>query len=58
MFPAVVIKNENSSLAMVKLFLEMGVKASQPDNLLQTPLYYAAREGHNQVIDLLIQNGC
>jgi hypothetical protein len=45
------IKDEKSSLKMIKIFVEdMKVSASQPDSLNQTPLYYAARDGHNQVI--------
>jgi ankyrin repeat protein len=47
MFSAAIIKDENSSLQMVKVFTEMGVKPNFLDSLNQTPLFYAAREGHN-----------
>ena len=58
MFSAVVVKNENVSLEMLKIFDEMGVKCNVPDTLSQTPLFYASREGHNNVIDFLIAHGC
>ncbi len=32
---------------MIKVFIEMGVRADYADSLNQTALYYAAREGHN-----------
>lgn len=57
-FSAAVIKDENASLEMARILTEMGVKASQPDTLNQTALYYASREGHNRVIDFLVKNGC
>jgi ankyrin repeat protein len=55
---ACTIKNEDSSLKMVKLFLQLGVKVNQSDKLTQTPLFYAAKEGHLSVIDLLVEKGC
>jgi ankyrin repeat protein len=36
----------------------MGVNPAQQDSLKQTTLYYASREGKNQLIDWLIENGC
>jgi ankyrin repeat protein len=53
-----VIKNENASLEMIKVFVEMGVKANQPDALNQTALYYASRDGHNKVMEYLVSQGC
>lgn len=51
LFSAVMIKDEKNSQKMIKIFVEdMKVPASQPDSLNQTPLYYAARDGHNAVI--------
>jgi len=58
MFSAACIKNEKDSLGMMKAFVEMGVKANQTDELNQTALYYAAREGHPEVIDFLVKHGC
>lgn len=57
-FSAVQVKDEVSSLKMVKLFHEMGVKCNQPDSLNQTPLFFASRDGHNSVIDYLLKQGC
>lgn len=38
----------------MKFFVEQGVDPNQEDLLLQLPIYYAVREGHSQVIDLLL----
>jgi len=57
-FSAAVIKSEDQSLKMLKVLQEMGVNCAKIDNLNQTPLYYAAREGNNKVIEYLIANGC
>jgi hypothetical protein len=46
-FSAAVIKDENASLEMMKIFRDMGVNPAQPDLLNQTSLFYASREGHN-----------
>jgi hypothetical protein len=54
MFSASLIKDENAAIAMMKIFVDMGVQASKPDALNQTPLYYAARDGKNQVIEYLV----
>lgn len=43
---------------MAQLLAEMGVKPNQQDTLQQIPLYYAVREGHIELIDFLIKNGC
>lgn len=36
----------------------MGVNPAQPDALNQTALFYASREGHNNVIEYLVKQGC
>jgi serine/threonine-protein phosphatase 6 regulatory ankyrin repeat subunit C len=42
---------------MLELVVSMGCDLHQKDNLKQTPLFYAARSGHCQLISLLLQNG-
>jgi|SanBayMetagenome_1026888.scaffolds.fasta_scaffold16941_1 ankyrin repeat protein len=42
---------------MVKALTELRVDPAQPDSLNQTPLYYAVREGHSDVIDWLLEKG-
>lgn len=42
---------------MARVLRELGVKPDQPDNLNQTPLFYAAREGKNQLVDFLVNEG-
>jgi len=37
--------------------MEMGYNPNHLDNMKQTPLFYAAREGKNEIIKLLISNG-
>lgn len=38
--------------------MEMGVNPAKPDSLNQTTMYYSAREGKNNLIDFLVENGC
>lgn len=42
----------------MKFLIEKGVEATYSDILNQTVLYYAAREGKTDCIDMLIQLGC
>ena len=43
---------------MIQILVQNGIKiASSIDSLKQTPLYYAVREGHEQVIRMLVQGG-
>jgi ankyrin repeat protein len=58
MFNVAHIPEDNQAVKMARVLKDMGVQTSQPDTLNQTPLYYAAREGKNQLIDFLIENGC
>lgn len=44
-------------MAMVKALCDLRVDPRQADSLNQTPLYYAVREGHAEVIDLLLEKG-
>jgi ankyrin repeat protein len=57
-FYATVIKDENAAIEMAKIFVGMGVKPNQTDTLNQTPLYYAARDGHVKMMEFLINNEC
>jgi ankyrin repeat protein len=41
---------------LVRFFLEQGVDCTTEDKLNQLPLYYAVREGHNLIIDLLLKH--
>lgn len=58
MFSASLIPDDNTAVKMGQILKEMGVNPGQPDTLNQTPLYYAIREGKNQLADYLILNGC
>jgi ankyrin repeat protein len=42
---------------LVQFLLEQGVEPTIEDNLKQLPLFYAVREGHNELIELLVQKG-
>lgn len=42
---------------MAKALADLNVDPQQPDSLNQTPLYYAVREGHIEVIDWLLERG-
>ncbi|CDW71912.1 bromodomain containing protein [Stylonychia lemnae] len=57
-FSATLIPDDARSVQMVQVLKQLGVSPSQPDTLSQTALYYAAREGKNQLCDYLIENGC
>jgi len=57
-FSATVIRDENKAVEMAKILTDMGVKPCTPDTLNQTPLYYSAREGKNNLVEFLVKNGC
>ena len=42
---------------MIQVLIDMGANCNKEDDLKQIPLFYAAREGYNKVIKLLINNG-
>jgi ankyrin repeat protein len=52
------IPDDAHSVMMARVLKNLGVNPSQNDNLSQTPLYYASREGKNQLCEFLIENGC
>lgn len=45
MFSTSLISSDDQAVRMARLLRELGVKPDQPDNLNQTALYYASREG-------------
>ena len=57
-FAAATVKSDEASLKIIKIFQEHGVDPSKPDNLGQTPLYYASREGNLQTMKALLDAGC
>lgn len=57
-FYAALIKDESIQLKSVEYLLNNGVDANKVDNLNQTALYYASREGKPGLIDILIKHGC
>ena len=56
-FAACVVKNEEASLKMCQVLIDMGADPNKEDDLKQIPLFYAAREGYNKVINLLLDHG-
>ena len=42
----------------MNFLIEQGVDPKTQDSLSQLPLYYAVREGHSKIIDLLLSKGC
>ncbi len=40
---------------MLKVLVEMGVDCQKEDSLKQVPLFYAAREGHTNVMSYLVE---
>lgn len=58
MFSVSLIPEDAHAVKMAKVLKEMGVNPAQADTLNQTTLYYASREGKNQLVDFLVENGC
>ena len=42
---------------MCQVLIDMGADPNKEDDLKQIPLFYAAREGYNKVINLLLDHG-
>ena len=57
-FSACVVKNEETSIKMCQVLIDMGADPAREDDLKQSPLFYAAREGYSNVCKLLISKGC
>ena len=56
-FTAVQGSDEIKCLDMLKFLVSLGVDLNAKDNLKQTPLFYAAKQGHCSIIKVLIENG-
>lgn len=57
-FSATIIPDDALATKMADVLKNLGVNPAQADSLRQTPLYYAAREGKNQLCEYLIEHGC
>lgn len=57
MFSCALIRTDDQAVRTAKVLKDLGVKPDQPDNLNQTALYYASREGKLQLIDFLVNEG-
>lgn len=57
LFEACAAKDQEKALILAKFFIGQGVSPTQQDRLNQLPLYYAVREGHTELIDLLLSQG-
>jgi ankyrin repeat protein len=56
-FSSVFIQNEEQIIKMMTVLIQMGVDLFQKDNLKQTSLYYACRDGKCKVIQFLVEQG-
>ena len=54
LFEACAFKDKVKATRFVRFFLEQGVNPTVQDTLQQLPLFYAVREGHDEIIDILI----
>lgn len=54
-FSAIAIPDEEQTIKMITILIQLGVDFHQKDNLKQTPLFYAARDGKCKVIQFLIE---
>ena len=52
------IKDRTLCVQMLNFFKDQGVDLAYKDTLRQTALYYASREGINEMITCLVQAGC
>ena len=57
-FYATLIKEEPVCMRMVEYLLSLGVDACAVDSLSQTALFYSAREGKPELVDVLVKHGC
>ena len=49
--------DEEKCIKMLELVCKLGVDVHQKDDLKQTPLFYALKNGYLRIIRLLVQNG-
>ena len=57
-FPAVLLKNEEDSLRLIKHLEQKGVSMIAVDTLDQTALFYACRDGKINIVTFLLEKGC
>ena len=51
------IPDQDKAIEMITILVQLGVDLYQKDNLKQTPLFYASRDGKVKVMQLLLENG-
>lgn len=56
LFTACVIRDPEQSSKMVQLLISLGIDPKKEDTLKQTPLFYAARQGNQETIQLLCKD--
>ncbi len=56
-FTAANVKDETKAMNFIKLLVSLGVDFRVKDNLKQTPLFYAAKNGHARLIQMMVENG-
>jgi ankyrin repeat protein len=54
LFSSVLGPNEDKTIQIMTYLIEKGVDPLEKDNLKQTPLFYAAREGRSKVVQFLV----
>lgn len=57
LFAATAIPNEDLAIQFSTLLIESGVDLFQKDNLKQTPLFYASRDGKPKLVQFLVEQG-
>lgn len=56
-FTACIVRDQELALKMMKVLVDLGVDPNKEDTLKQIPIFYAAREGNNNLISYLISLG-
>lgn len=56
-FSALTAPDEEQAVKMMGVLVQLGVDLNQKDNLKQSPLFYAARDGKCKIIQFLIEQG-
>ena len=54
-FSTVAIPEEEQAIKMITILIQLGVDFHQKDNLKQTPMFYAARDGKCKLLQFLIE---
>jgi len=57
MFPMIAIKDEDKALEMLDWLHKRGCKVGELDNLSQSSLFYAVRDGRDKLIRALVKLG-